>query len=343
MSRPELTAAVRACRGATPGDRVQDRWDLLHAIGPALVAAFANSPGGAGRPTGWKSSRQAVWLRLDPAQHRRPDRPGRARAWRTAYARWALDAPLMLVRRDRGTWIAPRRGQLPATGCGTGARSSRTGRRPTADDLAYHLTTLFPQVGPTRSLRGQVHRRPAGRLVDGAGRRDRRAAGRRRRGRAGAGRLRAGRGPVAGRRPARGGRPRAGPIGDRQCCASRPMRWPQDPATARLADQRRGIPRALDRAGPMSGRRPTERCPSTAGTRLHAATGEGTVMSKAFSGDGRMRHQRASDAMPEPARGTRPTTGSRTGSSTTWTGPGPGPGCSPRRWTTTNWSASTPG
>ena len=45
-----------------------ERWDLLHAIGPALVAAFANSPRRDGRLTGWKSTRQAVWLDLDPAR-----------------------------------------------------------------------------------------------------------------------------------------------------------------------------------------------------------------------------------------------------------------------------------
>ena len=45
-----------------------DRWDLLHTIGPALIAAFANSSWSSGRPTGWKSYRQAIWTRLDPAR-----------------------------------------------------------------------------------------------------------------------------------------------------------------------------------------------------------------------------------------------------------------------------------
>src|SRR5215469_15410270 len=40
------------------------RWRLLHAIGPVLVAAFANSPLREGRPTGWRSARQQVWARM---------------------------------------------------------------------------------------------------------------------------------------------------------------------------------------------------------------------------------------------------------------------------------------
>ena len=124
----------------------QDRWDLLHAIGPALVAAFANAGWRTGRPTGWKSSRQAVWLDLDPSRTGVPTaHPGER--LEEAYTRWALDAPLMLIRQDRGSWAAPagvsfrtwlRRGQ--------GVIADRP--PPTTEDLAYHLTTLFPQVRP---------------------------------------------------------------------------------------------------------------------------------------------------------------------------------------------------
>jgi glutamate--cysteine ligase len=129
-----------------PVSAFQDRWDLLHEIGPALVAAFANSSWRAGRPTGWKSSRQAVWLELDPSRTGVPAvRSGES--LEDAYTRWALDAPLMLIRRDGGSWAAP---------AGISFRSwLRHGREvvgdrppPTADDLAYHLTTLFPQVRP---------------------------------------------------------------------------------------------------------------------------------------------------------------------------------------------------
>ena len=56
------TAAVQVNldAGADAVD-VARRWSLLHAVGPALVAAFANSPMHLGRVTGWKSTRQRVW------------------------------------------------------------------------------------------------------------------------------------------------------------------------------------------------------------------------------------------------------------------------------------------
>ena len=50
----------------------RSRWTLAHRIGPVLVAAFANSPLRGGRPTGWVSTRQANWGRMDPGRTRRP-------------------------------------------------------------------------------------------------------------------------------------------------------------------------------------------------------------------------------------------------------------------------------
>ena len=84
------TASVQVCLDA--GDEgpgwagFRWRWHLLHAIGPVLVAAFANSPLHGGLPTGWKSTRQAIWARLDPTRtlppampspHPEPAGPGR--------------------------------------------------------------------------------------------------------------------------------------------------------------------------------------------------------------------------------------------------------------------------
>ena len=79
------TASVQVCldagdeNGSAAGYR--SRWRLLHAIGPVLVAAFANSPLRRGRASGWRSTRQAVWSRLDPGRTRAP---GRGRAGRAA-------------------------------------------------------------------------------------------------------------------------------------------------------------------------------------------------------------------------------------------------------------------
>ena len=133
----------------TPGDR-ERRWALLHAVGPALVAAFANSPGAPGGPwADWASARMGVWLALDPARTREPRRRS-GENLEQAWARTCLDAPLMLVRRPARSWVAP-----PATfrewlDGGPDVVPGRPG--PDLDDLAYHLTTLFPPVRPRGHL-----------------------------------------------------------------------------------------------------------------------------------------------------------------------------------------------
>jgi len=126
------------------------RWDLLHTIGPALVAAFANSPRHAGRPTGWKSTRQAVWATLDPARTRAPrPRPGEDIA--DTWARCSLDTPVMIIRRDRGPWTAPA-GLTFREWIRQGSAAVPDRAAPSLDDLAYHLTTLFPPVRPRGHL-----------------------------------------------------------------------------------------------------------------------------------------------------------------------------------------------
>ena len=80
------TASVQVCVDAGLEDDGTSgyafRWRLLHALGPVLVGAFANSPLRRGQPTGWKCTRQLVWSRLDPGRTRPPD--GRRAAGRAA-------------------------------------------------------------------------------------------------------------------------------------------------------------------------------------------------------------------------------------------------------------------
>ncbi|WP_377272446.1 ergothioneine biosynthesis glutamate--cysteine ligase EgtA [Peterkaempfera sp. SMS 1(5)a] len=143
------TASVQVCLDAGidgPGPLgVRDRWRLLHLLGPVLVAAFANSPLLDGRPTGRRSTRQAVWERMDPSRTLAPT-PLTADP-RLAWARYALDAELLCVRRDDGRpWTAPRGVTFRDWLRGAGERPA------TLDDLAYHLTTLFPPVRPQGHL-----------------------------------------------------------------------------------------------------------------------------------------------------------------------------------------------
>ncbi|MDT5028458.1 MAG: glutamate--cysteine ligase, partial [Micromonosporaceae bacterium] len=59
------TASVQVCLDAGTADRVRARWDAVHAIGPALLAAFANSPRRAGSGGGWASERMRTWFGVD--------------------------------------------------------------------------------------------------------------------------------------------------------------------------------------------------------------------------------------------------------------------------------------
>jgi glutamate--cysteine ligase len=143
------TASVQICVDAGhdgPGPHgYLDRWRLAHLLGPVLIAAFANSPLSRGRPTGIRSTRQAVWTAIDPA---RTSAPGEAADPRAAWARYALDAPVLCVRQESGAWSVPDGGMTFREWARAGARGEGAPRPPTADDLAYHLTTLFPPVRP---------------------------------------------------------------------------------------------------------------------------------------------------------------------------------------------------
>ncbi|BEL08046.1 ergothioneine biosynthesis glutamate--cysteine ligase EgtA [Actinoplanes sichuanensis] len=94
------------------------RWELAHTLAPVLAAAFANSPLRDGRPSGWRSTRQA--LRRD-----QPVRPPAGEP-RDAWAAYVLDAPGSSGRTPRQT--------------------IRAGGRVTTADLDRHMAGLRPAV-----------------------------------------------------------------------------------------------------------------------------------------------------------------------------------------------------
>jgi glutamate--cysteine ligase len=123
------------------------RWQRAHALGPALVAAFACSPLLAGEPTGWRSTRQRIWGGLDPSRTRAPDaRLGPVEA----VTELALSALLMTAGVCRPAPAGLTFGDWLAQG------------EPTVADLDYHLTTLFPPV----RLRGWLELRYLDMLPD---------------------------------------------------------------------------------------------------------------------------------------------------------------------------------
>lgn len=135
------TAALQVNLDLGAGHDVETRWRAAHALGPVLAAAFANSPIADSHPTGYRSTRLAVWAGIDQARTTPVDDGNGSRA---AWADYALAAPVMFVRTSSdayeplvdpltfGDWI----GHGHALGW------------PTLDDLDYHLTTLFPPVRP---------------------------------------------------------------------------------------------------------------------------------------------------------------------------------------------------
>lgn len=106
---------------------------------PVLVAMFANSAWREGRPSGHVSYRSHVWNDVDKA------RCGYLPAWfdgsfsYTRYVEWAMDAPLLFLRRE-GRYLTPklRFRQLWEEGF--------EGKRATFSEWVDHLSTLFPEV-----------------------------------------------------------------------------------------------------------------------------------------------------------------------------------------------------
>lgn len=134
------TAALQVNLDAGPREGFADRLAAMHALVPVLVAASAASPYLAGVSSGWQSMRREAWLGIDGARTDAIGPGDPASAW----ADYALDAPVMMVREggeDR-----------PVTSRTSFADWTRGhpvfGRPPSVADLDHHLSTLFPPVRP---------------------------------------------------------------------------------------------------------------------------------------------------------------------------------------------------
>ena len=141
MMRNTASIQVNVDVGA-PHD-VDARWHRAHDLGPVLIACFANSPFDAGgRPTGFRSTRAAVWNAIDPARTASARRHDPSSAAPDDWARYLLDAPVMMVARRRGAErrAAPRR------------RRSRSGS-PTATRSAGRPSTTSSTTSPRCSRR----------------------------------------------------------------------------------------------------------------------------------------------------------------------------------------------
>jgi glutamate--cysteine ligase len=134
------TASLQVCLDAGEPVDTATRWRALHALGPPMVALFANS-----RRPGWASARLRATLGTCPPYTGAPelsDDADPAQDW----ARLAMEAPVICLRGESDYWDAP-------AGLTFGAwADGALDRRPTYDDLEYHLSTLFPPVRPRGHL-----------------------------------------------------------------------------------------------------------------------------------------------------------------------------------------------
>jgi glutamate--cysteine ligase len=134
------TAGFQVCLDAGTPAQLPTRWAAVLALGPPLVALFANSARHAGRDTGLASARMSTWWSMDPRLTHPPGGPPDDPA--AGWVDYALSAPLVCLQRPGGRWDPPP---------GVTLRDWVAGALPaplTVGDLDYHLSTLFPPVRP---------------------------------------------------------------------------------------------------------------------------------------------------------------------------------------------------
>ncbi len=132
------TCAVQANLDYGDEDDLRKKFLVGNRLAPIVAAIFANSPFQEGRPSGYKSTRTAVWLATDP------DRTGISPPALTddftpeRFVHYALDVPMLFAQRDGHYLDGPvgmKFGDFLARGC--------DGVQPLFGDWADHLTTLF--------------------------------------------------------------------------------------------------------------------------------------------------------------------------------------------------------
>jgi glutamate--cysteine ligase len=138
-----MTASAQASFDFSGERDLAEKLRVALAIQPAVTALYANSPIVDGREVGWKSYRTAVWEETDPARCGILPfafEPGFEAEPYRRYVEWALDVPMIFLRRG-GEYRDP------------GGRTFRSflaegleGERATLADWEDHLTTVFPEV-----------------------------------------------------------------------------------------------------------------------------------------------------------------------------------------------------
>jgi glutamate--cysteine ligase len=112
---------------------------LASRLSPLLVALYANSPIVQGRPSGFASFRSHVWTDVDRARSGFFPAMVDGTFSYQAYVEWALDAPILFLRRD-GKYLTTKLSFRQFM------KDGFEGKPALEADWADHLSTLFPEV-----------------------------------------------------------------------------------------------------------------------------------------------------------------------------------------------------
>ncbi|HIJ85236.1 MAG TPA: glutamate--cysteine ligase, partial [Magnetococcales bacterium] len=143
------TATVQANLDYADEQDMVRKFRVMLAVQPVVTALFANSPFIDGKPNDFRSYRAHIWHHTDP------DRCGllpfvfEPSFGFERYMDYALDVPMLFYYRQGGYHAA---GGVPFRMFFEGRFPALPGQRPTLDDWALHLSTLFPDVRLKRYL-----------------------------------------------------------------------------------------------------------------------------------------------------------------------------------------------
>lgn len=145
-----MTATVQANLDWSDEDDLAKKVRASTAISPVVTALFANSPIVNDKESGYLDFRYQVWRETDPARCgllEQMVQPG----WSyQAYVEWALDVPMLFVRRNGEYQSA--RGQTFRQWMTSGKLASGEVAQPLYSNWADQLSTLFPEVRVKRVL-----------------------------------------------------------------------------------------------------------------------------------------------------------------------------------------------
>lgn len=132
------TAAVQSNLDYGDEEDMAKKFLVANRLAPVVTAIFANSPFQEGRPSGYKSTRYAAWLRTDPARTGVAPPALSDDFTPESFVDYVCQVPMIFVQREGRYSDAPAGMRF-----GDFLRHGRGPVRPVFGDWADHLTTLF--------------------------------------------------------------------------------------------------------------------------------------------------------------------------------------------------------